>query len=557
MVWAQYSQKLLMVAVLCWLRSEILSPSNAAQANSSVPKLAPGGDLFTNAVPRIRIHIAPSELLALRQSDREYVRAVVEDGSTTYQDVGIHLKGAIGSFRKIDEKPGLTLNFAKFRPDQRLHGLRKIHLNNSVEDGSYLNEALGSELFRVAGVPAPRVAHALVELNGRPLGLYLLKEGFTEDFLGLYFHQTNGALYEPRFGHDVDGPLKVVSGDPTDEQNELKALAAAAREPDLHRRWQRLRQVLDLDRFVSFMAVEVMAGHRDGYCLARNNFRVYHDLDTDKVLFFPHGMDQLFGKANAPMQPQMNGLIAKAVMETVEGRESYRQRFGVLLTNVFDVASLRQRADSILRQLRPVVTANEAHVIEREMTAVKERIAKRRRDLERQLSDPANQPLKFEDGIARLSGWRIVDPPANGVMELANLPGGKVALRIRAGPVTSASWRTKVRLPKGHYRFEGAVRTTGVEPLRFRKNNGASLRVLGKPRGEESHFESSDGWRTWQVPFEVTAFEEDLELLCELRARSGEAWFDLHSLRLVGLEMKEPDDVKHPRSSFPKPPAHD
>src|SRR5204863_7513253 len=114
----------------------------------------------------------------------------------------------------------LTLNFAKFRPEQRFHGLRKIHLNNSVEDPSYLNEVLGSELFRAAGVPAPRISHALVELNGRPLGLYLSKEGFTEDSLGLYFHQTNGALYEPRLGYDVDGPLNVVSGNPEDERNE-------------------------------------------------------------------------------------------------------------------------------------------------------------------------------------------------------------------------------------------------------------------------------------------------------------------------------------------------
>lgn len=41
--------------------------------------------------------------------------------------------------------------------------------------------------------------------------------------------------------------------------------------------------------------MEVMLGHRDGYCLARNNHRVYHDLDSGKMVLFPHSTDQLFG----------------------------------------------------------------------------------------------------------------------------------------------------------------------------------------------------------------------------------------------------------------------
>ena len=87
--------------------------------------------------------------------------------------------------------------------------------------------------------------------------------------------------------------------------------------------------------FVDFMAMEVMVGHRDGYCLARNNYRVYYDVDSDKIVFFPHGMDQLFGNPNATWLPHMAGLVAKAVMETPEGRRQYRERFCALFTNVF------------------------------------------------------------------------------------------------------------------------------------------------------------------------------------------------------------------------------
>src|SRR5206468_11476598 len=136
-----------------------------------------------------------------------------------------------------------------------------------------------------------------------------------------------------------------ISGDEPGAEAALQALAAAAQEPDLQQRWQRLELVLDMERFISFMAVEVMLGHRDGYCLARNNFRLYHNLDTDKFLFFPHGMDQLFGKADAAMHPQLNGLLARALLETPQGRHRYRQRFGPSLTNVSDLPALNPQAD--------------------------------------------------------------------------------------------------------------------------------------------------------------------------------------------------------------------
>ena len=71
---------------------------------------------------------------------------VIEEGGKTYENVGIHLKGAAGSFRGIDDRPALTLNFDKFQKGQDYHDLDKIHLNNSVQDPSYLNELICSEL---------------------------------------------------------------------------------------------------------------------------------------------------------------------------------------------------------------------------------------------------------------------------------------------------------------------------------------------------------------------------------------------------------------------------
>src|ERR1051325_3816448 len=318
-------------------------------------------EIFTNgSVPRLQVTIPDESIRELRTKPREYVNAVIREGTNVWRETGVHLKGSVGSFRGIDGKPAFTITFDKFIPEQRFHGLRKIHLNNSVEDASYLNELIGSELFRAANLPAPRVTHAVVEMNGKPLGLYVLKEGFAKEFLARHFRHPDGNLYDVGPGHDVNETLTKSLGKGPDDGADLRALAAAALEPDTSRRWQRLERVLDLDRFISFMAMEILVGHRDGYCLSRNNFRIYQDVDSGRMLFFPHGMDQLFGNPRALVEPRMNGLVARAVLEIPEGRRAYRQRCSLLLTNVLRPDSIAQTIDAALLRLSSVLDANAA-----------------------------------------------------------------------------------------------------------------------------------------------------------------------------------------------------
>jgi hypothetical protein len=519
--------------LLAALAAGVVAGSKAvAQANQSVP----GADLFTNrTVLRLRIEIAASDVEELRHDGRKDVRATVREGEVAYSNVGVHLKGSTGSFRSVDNKPALTLNFGKFAPGQTFHGLARIHLNNSVEDPSYLHELLGGELFRGAGVPAPRVGHALVELNGRKLGLYVLKEGFTADFLSLHFRKTNGNLYDTGPGHDVNELLQHDSGDGPDDGADLKSLADAAHDPDLGKRWQRLGQLLDLDRFLSFMAMEVMAGHRDGYCLAKNNFRLYFDPESGRFVFLPHGMDILFGRADLPLRLQMAGLVARSVMEVPEGRRLYRERAGVLFTNVFKPGALSRRVDEVVARLQPALDSAAARDLGKQATLLKERIAARATGLAKQLSVPELRPLEFQNDIATPGGWHPMHPPERGKIDQASAPDGRAALHIQAGPITFATWRARVLLKTGRYRFEGSARTDGVKPLPSGQNHGAALRALAETTRPSARLNGDAPWTKLAVEFKVTATEEEVELIGELRASQGQAWFDLDSLKVVRL----------------------
>src|SRR5688572_5040143 len=244
-------------------KTELVQPVSSALAkegagNSGLgeddSKSVAAEDIFSQGViPSLHIKIPFLKVLALRRDGREYVSATIEEGARTYSNVAIRLKGGPGSYRSIGDLPAFTVNFDKNVPGQTFHGLKKLHLNNSVQDRSFLEEKISRELFEAAGIPAPRAGHAVVTLNGRTLGMYVLVEGVNKQFLKRHFADAKGNVYDGHSGTDVTDRLPVNCGEDSD-QSALDALAEAARERNFSARLSSLEKTLDLDRFLSFVA---------------------------------------------------------------------------------------------------------------------------------------------------------------------------------------------------------------------------------------------------------------------------------------------------------------
>jgi spore coat protein H len=495
---------------------------------------------------RIQIDLAPKAVDLLRSyywdrrngrgPDRPEVTATVREGTTVYRDVTLHLKGAAGSFRAFDDKPAFTLNFSRNRPGQQFHGYSKISLNNSVQDPSYLTEIICRELFEAAGVPVPRADHATVLVNGRDLGLYVLTEGFGKPFLKRYFKDVRGNLYDGGFVQEITAHLETNSGEKPEDRSDVRRLLDAAAEDDATRRWQRLSQVLDLDRFLSFLAMEIMTCHWDGYGLNRNNYRLFHDLETDRMVFMPHGLDQMFGvrrsSPNSPIQPTMQGLIARAVTTTPEGRRLYLERIATLRTNVFIEEKLIDRVQQLARRIRPTLAAYAPELAQEHDVHVDNlcrRISERARSISAQLAS-SGKPIYFDAGGAtRLSDWtpRITTQP-QGLVRFEKIErDGKQLLEVAASQGGgSGSWRTRALLKPGSYRFEGNVWTRGIK-----NTGGVCLRISGTR--VERLTTSDDDWSALRFSFSVKEPRSEVELICELRAPQGLAWFEQDSLRLV------------------------
>jgi hypothetical protein len=501
------------------------------------------GRLFASpGAVRLNIEVSPEGMKTLRsyhqvwgqpRPERTDVVATVREGTLVYTNVAIHLKGSY-TFEPVDAKPSLTLSFDKLAAGQHFHGLSKVHLNNSVQDPSYLCEQLARQLFDEVGVPSPRAGHALVVLNGRPLGLYILVEASNKQFEKRYFNSTDGNLYDGGSGGDITRPLKVESGLNPDDRSDLEKLMAAAHEPDAAQRWSRLAAVLDIDRFISFAATETFLVHWDGYCIGANNYRVFHDLDRDKMVFMPHGLDQLFGTSSSvslSITPAFKGLVARALLTIPEGRRRYLDRLEQLSTNQFRNELLQKQIDGLVAQLRPGLVRERDLVgqFDHAVADLKSRVERRAASVQQQLARRSAPVVFPADGRVTLSNWRF-KPGSNRAEGAKRIVDNQEVLEVTgSSPQSSGSWRTTVLLDTGHYRLSGTARTEGVPASANAAGKGVILRISGERSTEGISI--TDDWKPLSYEFDASGPGE-VEVICEFRGQ-GSGLFAAPTLQLI------------------------
>jgi spore coat protein H len=513
---------LLPLFLLAGSRLEAARSAQEAPA-SKIKKSDRAAAFFADRTVRLfEIELSDAAMASLRLNPRTHVSGTVREGGQVFTNVGLHIKG-MGSFRPLDDKPSFVVKFNAFVPSQEYCGLSKLMLNNSVQDQTYVCELLGTGLFRDAGVPAARVTHARVTLNGRDLGLHVAIEAMNKHFLKRHFTDTSGNLYDG-YLCDVDRPLNQSNGDDT-SQADVRRLLAACRTPDLAQRFERLSKVLDVDRFVSFAVMEVLINHWDGYTLKANNYRCYHDPATDRFVFIPYGMDSIFRRLNIAVRAPTRSVVGRALFETPEGKRLYEERLRLFATNVFVYTTITNRMEDALAKLRAArVPGLNMVEIDRQAAAMRLRLVHRMTRVHDELAGHPPPVLKFDAaGLGRPEGWRDEYDRGTPAMDRVTVDG-KACLHIEArGGRCRASWRAMVNLAPGRYLFEGQVRAIGLV------NGYTSLRISGDTRSLRLTQPAS--WQRLQHPF-LLPEGGDAELVCELVAEGGEVWFDLDSLRL-------------------------
>lgn len=208
--------------------------------------------------------------------------------------VGVHLKGAWGSWRDVTQKAAFKIKMDAFVKDQTLFGISKFTLNNMVQDPSYIHESLTYRLYRALGVPTPRTGYANVTLNGIDYGLHLNIETMNKELLSRWGitsnHLYKGAVpYFPDFYPGYESQFAIESGSKTDTSDltefiKVQTYGASAW-------WTAMGKIADMKQMTLGWATELYVGHWDGYVMNKNNYFLNFDR-YGKVTLLPWGTDQ-------------------------------------------------------------------------------------------------------------------------------------------------------------------------------------------------------------------------------------------------------------------------
>lgn len=283
--------------------------------------------------------------------------SVTVDGETM-DDVGIRKKGFLGSLD--DVRPSLKIKLDEYAPGQELFGLTRLTLNNAIQDDSFLHQCISYDLFAAAGVPAPRCGFVRVAVNGDDLGLYVNVESIDKRFLRGHFDSDEGNLYEGTFSDFRPrwmGTFEKKTNEEDTDRSDLDAIRTAAEAPDASLE-DALAGVIDLDRFLSMWAVEVLLYHWDGYAGSANNFWLYRDPSSGLFTFIPWGTDSTFENdglgADSPMSVYAGGILARRLF-LGPTRHLYIDRLDQLLATIWDEQAILGEMDRMQALIAPVL----------------------------------------------------------------------------------------------------------------------------------------------------------------------------------------------------------
>ena len=339
-------------------------------------------DIFpTDRVLDVQITVADEDWDTIRYQTRDFFSALHEsrkvappEGPYTYVDasvtidgvafpnVGLRKKGFLGS--QSSTRPSLKIKLNHTDTDVEIEGLTNLTLNNNQQDVNLVSQFMGYALFNAVGSPAPRCAYAKVTVNGKNLGVYSHVETVRKSFLRRAFGTDDGTLYEGPYVDFYEGWLgsfEHKTGDDAPGREKIQQLIEVLKGNGKNIE-AAIAELVDLDSFYTYWAVEGLLGFWDGYSGNNNNFFIYLNPDTDKFHFLPWGADSLFSKhsklrhhnkAGAPISVKTQGLLTHKLYQQKSSRERYAKTMMGILENRWNEAELLAEIDRIDAMVEP------------------------------------------------------------------------------------------------------------------------------------------------------------------------------------------------------------
>ncbi len=326
-------------------------------------------------------------------------RAAFRIDGKQLNDVGFKTFG-YGSREANANKPNLNLDISKYLPAQSLDGIERMRIKNGGQDISGLRQTLTYEALRAVGALAPRSTFAELFVNGEPYGFYFVEESFNKAFVLDRTGNDNGAAYEAGYCHGFVTPAAggcdalVMSYqrafNPTVGRGEDLAAVCRAMNGPAETLLTAVAPLIHLDEWIDVLAIDTaLVGDHDGYSIAGNNFRLYHDTKLDRLRLVILGPDDTFNVRRLPapnhVKPEPGGdcddenpsyrdVFLDHLTSTPTGLARYQQAVRRLRTGPVAAEGLKQRVDALWAIIGARVKGQPARLLNEDPEASKESI---------------------------------------------------------------------------------------------------------------------------------------------------------------------------------------
>jgi spore coat protein H len=313
-----------------------------------------------------------------------WMEATLSYDSRTWTEVGLRWKGhasLAGAWSNHIGKLSMRVGMDEFEDahpelaDQRFFGFKGFTLGNAYKDDSFIRDKTAADIFRAAGVPAPRgsFAQVYIDIGNGPfyLGLYTIIEKVEDHMLASQLGTDWGNLYKP-WGDAARWPAIADTAIPLSTTSVADVEAHFEKQTNKSTRWTdviaavnvlhsdrtdasdwrtRFEAVFDVPAFLKWLAANQTMLNWDSYGCMTHNYYVYaNPKNGGRFMWLPWDLNEsLIARQHdgcVPGSVMMDEIVSGATSVTKDwplikyilGDGSYRQIYKADLQAVLDSA---------------------------------------------------------------------------------------------------------------------------------------------------------------------------------------------------------------------------
>jgi predicted RNA-binding protein with TRAM domain len=316
-------------------------------------------------------------LLAQNYEDKIEIPATLTHNGVVYDSVGVRFKGNT-SYKRLgnSDKKSFAISMDGFIDGQDIEGYESLNLSNAFQDETAMREIVYLNGIR-KHIAAAKGNYVQLYINGQNWGVYPNVQALNKEHVGEWFLDNDATRWRceasvdlgptsPRFNvgfsslnylgdaaSDYTNHYTLKSADKADPWLDLAVACSLIDKTTSSAGVLALRERVDLDQTLWFLASEIMFTDDDGYVFKGGmDYYAYFDVATNRLLPIEYDGNSCMAANKAtswtPFYKETDAdfVLMNKLMKVPEIRQRYLAHFRTMLRTSFDTARLIAQIDN-------------------------------------------------------------------------------------------------------------------------------------------------------------------------------------------------------------------